>query len=266
MKSGPGGITYFVYDEQGRLIGEYDGAGAARQELVYLGDTPVASVRPRRGRGVDIYPIYTDHLNTPRVVTNQANQVVWEWKTDTFGAGAANENPGGLGMFAFNLRFPGQYYDAETGLHYNYFRDYDPSVGRYVESDPIGIWGGLNTYAYVANNPMLYFDTTGENIHGSWCGPGGGGPIQDAVDQCCKDHDECYDNCKADWKNKVFGTGGPKVQEEIGTCDKKVCACLAKVLPTNDAERKGKERVNWFFKCVAPPMANQKPRQPSARP
>ncbi len=148
-KSGPGGITYFVYDEQGRLLGEYDGAGAARQELVYLADTPVASVRPGAGGGIAVYPIYTDHLNTPRVITNQANQIVWEWKTDTFGAGAANENPSGLGVFSFNLRFPGQYYDAETGLHYNYFRDYDPSVGRYVESDPIGLDGGVNTYAYV---------------------------------------------------------------------------------------------------------------------
>ena len=63
-------------------------------------------------------------------------------------------------MFSFNLRFPGQYYDAETGLHYNYFRDYDPSVGRYVESDPIGLRGGLNTYAYV-NDPLTQLDPLG---------------------------------------------------------------------------------------------------------
>ena len=100
-----------------------------RQELVYLADTPVASMRPAAGGGVDIYPIYSDHLNTPRLITNAANRTVWEWPLDTFGAGAANENPSGLGVFSFNLRFPGQYYDAETGLHYNYFRDYDPSVG-----------------------------------------------------------------------------------------------------------------------------------------
>ena len=160
-KSGPGGTTYFVYDEQGHLIGEYDASGAVRQELVYLADTPVASVRPAASGGIDIYPIYTDHLNTPRLITNAANRTVWEWPLDTFGAGAANENPSGLGTFSFNLRFPGQYYDAETGLHYNYFRDYDPSIGRYVESDPIGLKGGSNTYAYAKANPIDESDPLG---------------------------------------------------------------------------------------------------------
>ncbi len=104
-----------------------------QQELVYLADTPVASVRTATGGGVDIYPIYADHLDTPRVIVNQANKKVWQWLTDTFGTRAANEDPNGTGtLFAFKLRFPGQYFDTETGLHYNYFRDYDPGVGRYV--------------------------------------------------------------------------------------------------------------------------------------
>ena len=60
-----------------------------------------------------------------------------------------------------NLRFPGQYYDQETGLHYNFFRDYDPSTGRYVESDPIGLDGGLNTYVYIDNQPLSYIDPLG---------------------------------------------------------------------------------------------------------
>jgi RHS repeat-associated protein len=73
----------------------------------------------------------------------------------------ANENPSGLGNFAFNLRFPGQYFDKETNLHYNYFRDYSPDTGRYIQSDPIGLRGGINTYAYVRGNPLGRVDPTG---------------------------------------------------------------------------------------------------------
>ena len=87
-----------------------------------------------------VYYVYADHLNTPRVITDGTNKVVWRWDSDPFGADAANEDPDGDGTkFRYNLRFPGQYYDGETGLHYNYFRDYDSTTGRYVESDPLGI-------------------------------------------------------------------------------------------------------------------------------
>jgi RHS repeat-associated protein len=113
----------------------------------------------------DIFYIYADHLNTPRVITNNVGQPVWRWdNVDPFGANAPNENPGGLGTFTCNLRFPGQYFDRETGLHYNYFRDYDPSIGRYIQSDRIGLGGGLNTYAYVAGNPLSYADPTGTAV------------------------------------------------------------------------------------------------------
>jgi RHS repeat-associated protein len=109
-----------------------------------------------------VYYVYADHLNTPRVITDGTNKVVWRWDSDPFGADAANEDPDGDGTkFRYNLRFPGQYYDRETGLHYNYFRDYDPSTGRYVESDPIGLKGGINTFSYVRANPLSFTDTKG---------------------------------------------------------------------------------------------------------
>ncbi|MDP3933558.1 MAG: RHS repeat-associated core domain-containing protein [Methylococcaceae bacterium] len=110
-----------------------------------------------------VYFIQADHLNAPRVILNNANIPVWRWDTaDAFGTTPPNADPDGDGnTFEYNLRFPGQYYDKETGLHYNYFRDYDPSTGRYIESDPIGLKGGLNTYTYVGNNPVNYTDSTG---------------------------------------------------------------------------------------------------------
>jgi len=108
------------------------------------------------------YYIYPDHLNTPRALTNSNNQLVWRWDTaDPFGSLPANSNPSGLGTFTFNLRFPGQYFDSESNLHYNYMRDYDPSIGRYIQSDPIGLKGGINTYAYVGGNPVSKSDPTG---------------------------------------------------------------------------------------------------------
>jgi RHS repeat-associated protein len=91
-----------------------------------------------------------------------SGRVEWQWdNSDPFGNNAASENPGGAGQFSFPLRFPGQYFDKETNTHYNINRDYDPAIGRYIESDPIGLDGGINTYAYVDGNPLSYVDPDG---------------------------------------------------------------------------------------------------------
>jgi RHS repeat-associated protein len=161
-KTVSGASTYFVYDESGHLIGEYDSAGNLIQETVWFDDSPVATIKPN-GAGMSLFYIHTDHLNTPRRISRPSdNAIVWRWDSDPFGAIAANEDPDGDSVsFAYNLRFPGQSYDLETGLHYNHFRDYDPAVGRYVESDPIGLFGGLNTYGYVYSDPLSRIDPTG---------------------------------------------------------------------------------------------------------
>lgn len=109
--------------------------------------------------------VHTDHLNTPRLVADSTGTTVWRWdQQEPFGVNVPDENPSSLGAFEFPLRFPGQYADKESGLHYNYFRDYDASLGRYVKSDPIGLLGGLNTYSYVLGNPISLSDPTGEFV------------------------------------------------------------------------------------------------------
>ncbi|MDD5412118.1 MAG: hypothetical protein PHF31_12015, partial [Methylobacter sp.] len=164
--------TYFVYDEAGHLLGEYNQHGRPLQETVWLGNMPAAVLA-----GNKHYFVYADHLNSPRAITDRIGRVVWRWDSDPFGATAANEvhdDRQAIGTqkadedpdhdsheFVYNLRFPGQYYDKETGLHYNAFRDYDPSTGRYIESDPIGLAGGVNTYGYVGGNPVNLTDPLG---------------------------------------------------------------------------------------------------------
>ncbi len=117
-----------------------------------------------------VYYVHPDNLGTPRMITRPTdNAIVWRWdNNEPFGVGAANESVSGT-TFKYNLRFPGQYYDWETGTHYNYFRDYDPSIGRYIESDPIGLGGGTNTYGYVLANPIAFADPLGlEACAGTW--------------------------------------------------------------------------------------------------
>jgi RHS repeat-associated protein len=233
-------------------------ARAADDRGATTSSTPLPiTVNPAAPAVQALYFIHVDHLNAPRLLTDSAGTAVWRWdQAEPFGNNVSTGSAAGF-IFEFPIRLPGQYFDQETTLHYNARRNYDATIGRYVESDPIGIWGGLNTYAYVGNRPLTYIDPTGlRNIHGNWCGPGGSGPILDPVDQCCYDHDSCYGACGATWRDKVFGTKDPKRRTEMQSCDRSVCACLADVDPTSGDQRRGKARVEWFFKCVDPPKAN----------
>ncbi|MGH7490732.1 MAG: RHS repeat-associated core domain-containing protein, partial [bacterium] len=102
------------------------------------------------------------YLNTPRLVADSTGTVVWRNdNAEPFGDSPANEDPSGLGTFEFPLRFHGQYADNESNLAYNVARDYDPGSGRYVQSDPIGLLGGLNTYLYVGGDPTRRVDPEG---------------------------------------------------------------------------------------------------------
>jgi len=153
--------TTYHYDLEGRLISETNAAGNAQRDYVYIDGVPVAQIG-NDGTGENVLYLHSDHLGTPRNATDASGSVVWSWESGSFGSIAANNDPEGNGQISeVNLRFPGQYYDAETDLHYNYFRYYDPQTGRYITSDPIGLRGGLNTYGYVGGNPSNFIDPSG---------------------------------------------------------------------------------------------------------
>lgn len=129
-----------------------------------------------------IYYFHNDHLGTPQVVTDQSGNVAWQADYRPFGKADVV-----TASIEQNLRFPGQYFDSETGLHYNYFRDYDPALGRYLQSDPIGLEGGISTYAYAQGNPLTLSDPSGlltvaeANTIGGTIGGAIGGGINGAL-------------------------------------------------------------------------------------
>ena len=109
-----------------------------------------------------LYFIHVDHLNTPRAIYDDQQQLRWKWEQqEPFGVNVPDENPSSLGAFEFALRFPGQYFDKETNTAYNGARNFDPASGRFVESDPLGMQAGLNTYLYALATPLAGVDPFG---------------------------------------------------------------------------------------------------------
>jgi RHS repeat-associated protein len=172
------------------LLGEYGNGGsksAGRMEYIYLPPSTGSGQATETGTAQLIglyknnrfYAVHTDHLGTPRQITDDTNKVVWQWAYSAFGDNKptgilkATTNPRAAitnqpklltatnPSFAVNLRFPGQYWDDESKLSYNYFRSYRPQQGRYDQADPIGLGGGWSRFAYVEGNPLSYVDPMG---------------------------------------------------------------------------------------------------------
>jgi RHS repeat-associated protein len=251
--------TYYLYADEG-LIAEATQritlsaanivtADESPQVAVQYGPQPeslfttgILFIKTKDSNGKDIFAYYhQDHLNTPIQATDKDGKVVWAAEYTPFGkATIVTPTPtSNRPVITSNLRFPGQYEDVETGLHYNFHRYYDKETGRYVQSDPIELAGGANLYGYADQNPLLDIDPFGlVKVHGNWCGPDWTGgytrpwdeltdaekkkvkPPVDKTDEACKKHDICYGACR---------TGFPCYPDGRSTCFKKCDDELSKV-------------------------------------
>lgn len=188
---------HFIYDQEGQVIAEIDAAtGDTLREYIYLHGQQVAIVDNTDTSGEERYFVHNDNRMTPQKITNESQVAVWAADYEPFGKATVV-----LSTIDNNIRLPGQYSDVESGLHYNYFRDYDPDTGRYIESDPIGLEGGLNTYGYVEGNPNSNIDPTGEFLN---VVVGGATSVAAGYLIAKLSGDECYN-----WKSALvdFSTG-----------------------------------------------------------
>jgi RHS repeat-associated protein len=178
-RSGSGQTAYTMFDAVGQWIGDFDGNGQMLQQMIWFNGLPVGLVTKIDG-APRLLHVEPDALGTPRAVIDPTRgtlgTVVWRWDPsgEAFGEDVPDQDPDGDGAwFVLDQRFPGQQYDSETGFNYNYFRDYDAATGRYVESDPIGLAGGINTYAYSQLSPLTNRDMYGLRV--DWSGTVVGG-------------------------------------------------------------------------------------------
>lgn len=188
---------------------------------VYFHGQPVSKIE-----GNALYFYHNDHLGTPMMMTDQNRNIVWQAEHLPFG-----EPQSITGTITNNLRFAGQYYDAETGLHYNYFRDCMPEIGRYIEKDPIGLDGGTNLHVYVGNGPGNRTDPSGLISIGFGFGGGGNvgtigagadsGVVMDSNGSLCFYTNTCF---SLGWNTVVGGSIGGVGQISSG----KLCSGVQK--------------------------------------
>ena len=206
--------THYIYESH-QLIAEADERGKVTREYVYLGQHPVAMFDHGTA-----YWIHTDHLGSPIAVTDKDQRIVWSAQYEPFGKAIVDEDPDGdAKTLTLNLRFPGQYADAESGTHYNLMRDYDPQSGRYVTSDPIGLQDGANPFAYAGQNPVTAIDPLGLYLFafdGTWINRSSG--VLTNVELFRQYYDPTFDEANSYYRAGL-GTADPNLSDFQNSVD-----------------------------------------------
>lgn len=188
--------TYFIYTDQG-LAAEADAKGNITKTYGWKPGNPWGTDPIFMGENGSISIFHNDHIGTHRKQTDSSANPIFNLKYSAFGFVQLSSTR----HIQYNLRLPGQYFDSELAMNYNLNRYYDPKIGRYFKSDPIGLKGGINLYSYTENDPINKADPLGldspgcDSIPDSWEEP--------CIQECCAKHDECYDrnNCSSDTWN-----------------------------------------------------------------
>ncbi len=154
LKDADGAVTIFLYDFDGNIVAESRIDGEISFEYLYMGTNRIAMADVSTGR---LYYFNNNYLGTPLLITDSDGNVVWDAQYKPFGEAEVSEHASVVNSF----RFAGQYFDEETGLHYNWHRYYDPKTGRYLTADPIGLAGGINLFLYADGNPINVIDPFG---------------------------------------------------------------------------------------------------------
>ncbi|MBT2116784.1 RHS repeat protein [Dyella sp. LX-66] len=150
----------YTYDEESKVLGEY---GTTNRDYIWLDDLPVAILDANATTSIVSY-VHADGLNTPRAITDGSGKMLWQWSY--LGNPFGEKPPTSSAGYTFNLRFSGQYFDSESGLAQNIRRDYDAATGRYVQSDPMGLGGGVSTFGYAGGDPLSFVDELGLDFFG----------------------------------------------------------------------------------------------------
>ncbi|MCC6736803.1 MAG: hypothetical protein IT534_11850 [Bauldia sp.] len=155
QNTSPSGTYHLVYDLAGNVIAEANASGDTLREYVWLDGRPIAVIGDVDTTPV-IYQVHTDHLDRPYMMTDENKDTVWQATYLPFGEVFLL-----TGSETLDYRFPGQWFQLETGLSYNWHRHYDPSTGRYLQPDPLGLEAGIARWSYALNSPQMYVDPDG---------------------------------------------------------------------------------------------------------